>query len=99
VERRDGQEQSGLEGAAEVFTAGAWLVVGAGLLCLERGWFPPLSGRPLVLLGFEMAALALTVAVVCLAVDPRAPRRTWGVGGAAILLVALGVAFVVPRLL
>ena len=90
---------TGIEGAAEVFAVAAWLIVAFGLLCLDRGWFAPLSGHPFVLLGFELAVLSLTLAVVCLAVDPHAPRRAWLAGGVSLLLVAVGMLAIVPRLL
>ena len=50
------------------------------------------------LLGMELASLSLTVAIVCLAIDPGAPRRTWAAGGVSILLVALCVLSIVPGL-
>ena len=93
------RESLGIEAAAEVFAAAAWLLVGFGLLCLRQGWLPPLSGRPFVLLGMELGSLALTVAVVCLALDPTSPRRAWWAGGAAVLLVAAGMLAILPRML
>ena len=95
----DRSEPLGIEGAAEVFAAGSWLLVGFGLLCVERGWLAPLSGVPFILLGFEVAVLGLSVAVVCLAIDPAMPRRAWIAGGVSIALVAVGLLAIAPRLL
>ena len=94
---RSGSRSIGIEGAAEVFAGAAWLLVGFGLLCLEHGWLGPLSGRPWILLGFELAVLGLVLAVFCLTVDPHAPRRAWITGGGSLLLVVVGMLAIVPR--
>ena len=100
--RRDGEiERTGIEGAAAVFSAAAFVNVALALLLLETGWLGEIGAHRFLFFGLELAAVGLTTATLALAVGPhRGPgaRPAWLAGGAALLLVGLAVVWLLPAL-
>lgn len=100
----DDRYATGIASAAVVLAGAAVLncVLGlAGVRAAES--VGPLTGPAFFLLGLELAGMAVTVALVALALGPRwrgpgEPRRAWWAGGVGLAVIAGGVVFVVPRL-
>lgn len=95
-------ERTGIEGAAVVFSAAAFVNVGLSLWLLHTGWLGEVGAYRFLFLGLELAAAGVTTATLALAVGPHrgaAARPAWLAGGAALLLVGLSLAWLVPALL
>jgi len=88
-------EPTGVEGAAAVFSAAAFLNVGLALVLLETGWLGEIGAHRFLFLGLELAAIGATTATLALAVGPHrgpASRPAWlAVAGALVLVVVAGV--------
>ena len=93
---------TGIEGAAAVFSAAAFVNVALALVLLRGGWLGEVGAFRFLFLGLELAAAAVTAATVALALGPyrgAASRKAWIAAGAALLLVAGVLAFLLPALL
>lgn len=94
-------ERTGIEGAAVVFSAAAFVNVALSLALLRGGWLGEVGALRFLFLGLELAAAGATTAAVALALGPHrgaASRPAWVAGGAAVALVALAMAWLLPLL-
>ncbi len=99
--RNDALERTGIEAAAVVFSAGAFVNVALSLILLHFGWLGEIGAYRYLFLGLELAAVGVTVAAVALALGPHrgpAARPAWLAGGAALALVAVALVYLLPLL-
>ena len=96
--------RTGIEAASAVFSAAAFLNVGLSLALLHFGpvgWLGEVGTYRFLFLGLELAAAGVTTAAVALALGPHrgaGARTAWISGGAALLLVAVAMVWVLPVL-
>ena len=96
------RQGTGIEGAAAVFSAAAFVNVALSLVLLRAGWLGEVGAFRFLFLGLELAAAAVTTAAVALALGPyrgAASRKAWIAAGAALLLVGVVLAILLPVLL
>ena len=101
VSRASTPERTGIEGAAVVFSAAAFVNVALALFLLQVGWLGEIGAYRFLFLGLELAAAGVTVATVALALGPHrgtASRPAWIAGASALALVAVAVVYLLPRL-
>lgn len=94
-------ERTGIESFAGGFSIAACLTLALALAMHTSGWLDEIGVLRSLFLGLEFAAAGLTTAVVALAIGPHrgpASRLAWFAAGAALLLVVLAVAWLLPRL-
>ena len=95
-------EPTGIEGAAKVFSGAAFASIALSLAMLRFGWLTEIDAIRFFFLGLEFAAAAITTATVALALGPVRgihARPAWIAGGSALGLVAISVAWMIPRIL
>jgi hypothetical protein len=96
-----GPERTGIEGAAVVFAAAAFVNVALALALRRTGWLGEVGALRFLFLGLELAAAGVTTAAVALALGPHrglAARPAWLAGGTALLLVVGAMVWLLPRL-
>ena len=98
---RPAPERTGIEAAAVVFAAAAFVNVALALALLRVGWLGEIGAVRFFFLGLELAAVGVTVAAVALALGPHrgaAARPAWIAGGAALGLVGVSLVWLLPAL-
>lgn len=93
---------TGIEGAAAVFSAAAYVNVALSLVLLRSGWLGEIGALRFLFLGLELAALGVVTATVALALGQHrgvGSRKAWLSAAAALLLVGGVMIFLLPVLL